>query len=76
MGRFVLLCASLAIPLSGCAVVRATGSVIGATGSLVSATANATAGAIDTVAGGGHKKKSDCAENGENAGCAQPASSK
>lgn len=76
MGRFIAACVLLTIPLSGCAVVRATGSVISATGTLVSATANTAAGAIDTVAGGGRKNKTECSDKGENGDCAQPASTR
>lgn len=77
MGRLFAFCLIVvALPLSGCAVVSATGAVIGATGTLVGATANATAGAIDTVAGGGHKKKADCADKDAAEDCAQAASSK
>jgi predicted amino acid dehydrogenase len=66
----------LALPLTGCVVVQATGAVVGAAGTLVSVTAKTTAGAINTVAGGGgHKKKSDCTEkDADEAACAEPAS--
>ncbi len=65
-----------ALPLSGCAVVSATGAVIGATGTLVGATANATAGAINTVAGGGGHKKKACAETDSDDSCAQSDTTK